>query len=114
MPTPVTPGGVKLNLAGREIVLPALSLRHVRDVHQTGLITTLAGLGRGLPTPEQVDAIVDLMLLALSRSEATKEIGKEELLDRIDAGNIEEVFNAICQGSGLVKVAPGEAAGPKS
>lgn len=114
----IAPGGVKLNLSGREIVLPSFSLRLLRHYTEAGAVEKLNDLVKTqrLPTVEEIDLIAEMVEAASKRG--ADPLAKEELLERIDMGNWGEVLLAVFRATGLEVAKPGapagEAASPKS
>lgn len=105
-------GGVKLVLGGREFVVPPLSLRQVRSFTEDGTFDKVGKIGNRLPSVEELDVALDVIHAALKRS--YPDLGKDELLDLLDVGNLNDVMIAVCQAAGFEKVKPGEAVSPKS
>ena len=101
--------GTKVTMGGRDFILPPLTLKALRDLGPK--IKTLGDLN-GVPTPEQVDAIVALVHASAARN--YPELTPDDLLDLLDLGNLHEVFPALMSASGLRQGAPGEVVGPRA
>jgi hypothetical protein len=90
--------GEEIELGGEKYVVPALSLRQIRE-----LAPKLDKLdsGSGMPQEDQIGAVVDVLHAALSRN--YPEMKKDELLDLIDLGNMSALIKAAMRTSGLEK-----------
>lgn len=95
--------GVKVNLGGREFIAPPLNFRALRKIQPK--LADLTALG-AVPTPEQLQTVVEIVHLALVRN--YPELAIDELDDLLDLGNIPDVLAAIMAASGLEKTVPGE------
>lgn len=97
--------GNTVNLGGTQYVVPPLSFKQLRML--LGKISLISTIG-GVPTDEQMDAIIDVVLASLSRNypDATR----EQVEDMLDLGNAAPVIQAIMGASGLEQ---GEAVGSR-
>lgn len=102
--------GEEISLGGDKYVVPALSLRQIRELAPK--LDKLDAEGAGLPQAEQIGAVVDVMHAALSRN--YPDMTKEQLLDLIDLGNMGAMIKAAMRTSGLAekKVAAGAPTSP--
>lgn len=99
--------GNKLIISGREFVIPPLTLRSLKRLQpQLASLRVMSDM----PTPEQIDAMSEVVLAAINRN--YPEVTLEDLLDLIDLGNMSAVFQSVLSVSGFVKAAPGEATSP--
>ena len=96
--------GTTVKMGGRDFILPPLTLKALRRLGPT--IANLSDLA-GVPTPEQVDAMVELVHASAVRN--YPELTMDDLLDLLDLGNLPEVFPAVMAASGLKRSAVGEA-----
>ena len=101
--------GTKVNLGGRDFILPPLTLKALRQLGpKIGLLGSLSGM----PTEEQIDAMIEVAHASISRN--YPEITLDELGDLLDLGNLQDVFPAVMAASGLAKLPEGKAASPVS
>jgi hypothetical protein len=101
--------GELVELGGKEFVVPALSLRQIRELAPK--LDQLDSDAAGLPSVDQISIVVDVLHAALSRN--YPELTKEDLVDLIDLGNMSALIKAAMRTSGLEKkVRPGAAASP--
>lgn len=98
--------GTKVNLGGRDFVLPPLTLKSLRLLGPK--IALLSDLN-GVPTTEQVDVMVEIVHASAVRN--YPDLTPDDLLDLLDLHNIKEVFPAVMAASGLKQVPMGEVAG---
>jgi len=101
--------GVRLNLGGREYVVPPLNFAALRRLEHD--IQTVQGLS-GIPTGEAIDAVVRIAHAAISRN--YPDITVEDMAELIDMGNITHVLNAVMGVSGLREGKAPAAAGTES
>ena len=90
--------GAKLVLGGREFIVPPLNFKALRAL--TPKLGILAGLG-AVPTSEQFDVVVDLVHAALTRN--YPDMGKDELEELLDLGNLSTALEAVMGASGMVR-----------
>jgi hypothetical protein len=103
----VTFDGVEVKLGGKKLTVPPLSFKLLRKYQEK--LATLGNLSN-IPTPTQVDVVIDVMLEAIQRN--YPDYTKDELESNLDIGNMKEVFHAVMSVSGLMGVsAEGEGAG---
>lgn len=95
--------GVKINLGGREFVMPPLTLKHLR-LHGP-IITGLQAM-TDVPDAEQCDGILTLLTAALSRN--YPDLTREDLEDLVDVVNLKPAFLAMVGQSGMTQVKAGE------
>lgn len=88
--------GVKLNLGGRDFVAPPLNFKALRQL--TPKLAILAAMN-DVPTNEQTDVVLDVVLAALVRN--YPELTRDELEDRLDLANLTRALEAIMGASGL-------------
>lgn len=101
--------GEEIELGGEKYIVPALSLRQIRELAPK--LDKLDSTEAGLPQLEQITAVVDVLHAALSRN--YPEMTQDQLLDLIDLGNMSALIAAAMRTSGLEKkVAPREPASP--
>ncbi len=98
--------GTKVTMGGREFILPPLTLKALRSLGpKIKLLSSLADV----PTPEQVDVMVELVHASAVRN--YPEITPDDLLELLDLGNLTEVFPAVMAASGLKKRMGGDGQG---
>lgn len=97
--------GTELNLGGTDYIVPPLNLASLEDFQER--IKTYSG---GIDS-KSVELVVDVAHAAIKRN--YPEVTKEQLKEWIDLGNIQEVFEAVMNISGLTKrMQVGEATAP--
>ena len=89
--------GVKIEMGGREFILPPLTLGVLKRMG-----SRLSGLTKieGVPDPETIDLMADIIHASMVRN--YPEVTKEEVLDLVDLGNLQQTFMAVLGNSGLV------------
>lgn len=90
--------GVKVSLSGREFTLPPLTLGALKKIGDK--ISILSEMST-VPTPEQIDAMCQIILSSVNRN--YPEVTQDELLELIDLGNLKSVFEAVLGASGIVR-----------
>ncbi|MEN6476126.1 MAG: hypothetical protein ABFD81_19080 [Syntrophaceae bacterium] len=90
--------GAKINLGGRDFIVPALSLGWIK--RNKDLLNSIAiPIDGSIIPPDAVDAVLSTIHAALQRN--YPDITIDELGDLIDLGNFAKVFRAIAGQSGL-------------
>ena len=90
--------GVKINLGGREFVAPPLNFKALRLLTpKLGLLATMGDV----PTGEQIDVVIDVVLAALSRN--YPDLTRDDLEALLDLANLATALTAIMGASGLEK-----------
>lgn len=95
--------GVLVDLGGRKFTVPPLNLKALKSLAPK--IENLKVM-KEIPTPEQIDDIVDILHAAFARN--YPEITKEDLLDLVDLGNLLRIFPAVLTNSGMEQRPTGE------
>ena len=104
--------GQKVNLGGRDFVVPPLNLRALRILGpRFAELASLSG-NTAVFDPASLDTMVDIIHAAIVRN--YPEITKDELSDLLDMGNLGPVFQAVAAQSGMRQVSPGEALAPRN
>lgn len=98
--------GVRINLGGRDFVAPPLNFKALRQL--TPKLAILASMG-DVPTNDQTDVVLDVVLAALTRN--YPDLTREELEDLLDLANLAKALEAIMGASGLERTT-GEAPAP--
>lgn len=95
--------GVKMRVGGRDLVIPALTIKQVRSLRAQ--FDTMQSIGNAAPNDDQIGAITEVIHSAVVRNypDMTQE-GLEELLD---LSTMQAVVKAIMGQSGL-ETTPGE------
>lgn len=88
--------GVEVSLGGKPYVIPPLSLKLIRK-YQSQLQTI--GVIKGVPGPEQLDLIFDILHDAILRN--YPDMTKDTLEELVDITNMPILFKAIMGQSGL-------------
>jgi hypothetical protein len=89
--------GVQIRMGGREFLVPPLNLKTIRRLEPK-----LANLSTVNPSdPSNLDDVVEIVHAALSRN--YPDLGRDEIEDLLDMGNLNEVIVAIMGISGLKK-----------
>jgi queuine/archaeosine tRNA-ribosyltransferase len=97
--------GTVVSLGGTDYTVPPLSFKQLRKM--LGKINLIGGIG-GVPTDEQMNAIVEVVHSALARN--YPDLTTDQVDDMLDLGNASRVVQAIMGVSGLE---PGEATGSR-
>jgi hypothetical protein len=98
--------GQKVNLGGRDFVVPPLNLRALRILGPRFAELSQNAVA-GVIGPDQIDTMIEVVHAAMVRN--YPEITKEELEDLLDMGNIARVFQAVAAQSGMKQAPSGEA-----
>lgn len=85
--------GIPTTLGDKTFVVPPLSFRALQELQDR-----LASFNGGVD-PESVALVVDATFMSLKRN--YPDITREELLDVLDVGNMQEVMEAVMDVSGL-------------
>lgn len=88
--------GAKITLGGKEYIMPAMSLRSIKE--KVGAINDISAKG-GVPTPEDVDVMAELVHTCLKRNYPDIEL--DFILDSVDMGNVRGLVKQALTGSGL-------------
>lgn len=88
--------GKEISLGDLKLVVPAISLGKLKALQPRLAKLDLSG---GMPSPDDLDTIVDMALAALQRN--YPEMTREDLEDLIDLGNMKQVIDAVAGQSGL-------------
>lgn len=100
--------GQKFTIGGTEYVVPALSLKALKDFSKDGTLKILSGM-TATPSEEEVDAAIRVIHAAFSRNYP---LTIEAIADMVDMANLKPLTSSIFGASGLVKVQPGETPSP--
>lgn len=96
--------GRKMRLGTETYIVPPLSLRGLKT-HEK--LIDKVQTDQSMTSGDKVDAIATVALCALNRN--YPHMNLETLLDVVDVGNLQELFEAVMAQSGLVKAPAGEA-----
>ena len=99
--------GVKLRIGRGEYVVPALTVRQLKQFRPV-----LAGMARfqsADPTDEDMDQVMGMVHAALSRN--YPDLTVEQLGDMVDLRSLPAIVKAIAGQTGLDRAQPGAAAG---
>lgn len=99
--------GVKVNIGDSTYIVPPLSFKALRLLK--GKLRLLTDIGN-IPEDEQLDAVLDVVLMALNRNYPM--MTREDLEDIIDLANLRVLITAIMGVSGLEQTR-GEAESPE-
>jgi hypothetical protein len=88
--------GMKIRMGGVEYEVPPLNFNSLKKL--TGKLRDFKV--DGIPTPEQMDVIIEVVFLAMRRN--YPEMTQETLGDLIDMGNAFTIFQAVMGQSGMV------------
>jgi hypothetical protein len=105
--------GVDLKLRdGREYRLPPLDVRTLRKFSKDGRLATAMSIKRGgLPSGEQLDAVVSLLLAGFQAN--YPDLSEDEVEGLLDMGNLVPVMEALFAATGYKDgLTPGEAPAP--
>jgi len=100
--------GITVTLGGEARTLPPLTLRALRKLNPK--LRLLADLTSGLPTEEQIEAIVAVVHESLSRN--YPDVTADQVEEWLDMGNLGVTLAAVMAVAGLERktaAAPGEA-----
>lgn len=100
--------GVQIRIGGEDYVIPPLNFKQLKALKSKLDFKTEPG---ALISDEQMDAMIEVIHAAMSRN--YPQYTKEQVEEMIDLGNMNAVFSAVMNSSGLVKK-PGEEKGPES
>jgi alkylhydroperoxidase/carboxymuconolactone decarboxylase family protein YurZ len=95
--------GVRINLGGRDFVVPPLTLGALRALQPQ--FKELANIGP-LPSGEQIDAAAEVIHRALRRN--YPDVTLDEILELVDVRAFPDVLAAICGASGLTQREAGD------
>lgn len=98
------PGNI-VNIGGKDYTVPPLSFKQLRRLLDK---ITLIGTIEGVPSDEQMGAIVEVVHTALARN--YPDLTPEQVEDMLDLGNSGKVVQSVMGASGLE---PGEATGSR-
>jgi hypothetical protein len=96
--------GVRLNLGGRDFVVPPLTLKSLRKM--ANRLSALRTMG-DIPTDDEVEVVVEIVHAAMVRN--YPDLTTDDVEELMDMANLKSVMLAVLQGSGLSRSAPGEA-----
>lgn len=96
--------GIKINLGGKEFIVPALNFRQIKAIQND--IRKLENMAGGMVTDEEMQTMAKVVQMALSRN--YPEVTEDELLDMLDLRNAPRVVEAIMGISGFEKAQSGE------
>lgn len=107
--------GQKLNLGGRDFIVPPLNIKALRILgprfNQLQKIADSGDLAE-MFNGDNLDTLVDVVHAAIVRN--YPDVTREEMEDLIDLANLQPLFMSICGQSGLQQKGPrGEAKGPR-
>jgi ribosomal protein L18E len=97
--------GKTIKAGGKEWIIPALTFKQLKRLRDK--LSKLSIKSNGIPEPEQLDVIVEVVHASLSRN--YPEVTLEEVEDMIDMDNVLTVLGAVMGQSGLVQAQSGEA-----
>jgi hypothetical protein len=101
--------GTTVMMGGQGWVIPPLNLKSVRKIQP--LIPVLNAMD--IASPEAVDAMVELVFIALQRN--YPDVTKDQVEDMVDLGNLQGIVNAVMNVSGLgPKAMTGAAPAPEA
>ena len=96
--------GVKLNLGGRDYIVPPLNFKSLKTIRpKLKELTAATGM---IPDEGQLETVIDVVQLALQRNYPS--ITREELEDAVDLDNLKEIIQAIMGISGLLREVPSD------
>lgn len=91
--------GQTITIAGIDYVVPALNFKALKSLRpQIKLLESMQG-SDALPTDEQFDAIVDVVLAAINRNYPS--LDRDALSSMIDLGNAQAILRACLSASGV-------------
>ena len=90
--------GVVVRIGNKELVVPPLNFKILRKIQPK--LQQLTTVGQ-VPDDEQIDSILEVVHLAVSRN--YPEMTREELEELVDLGNLPAIIGAIMGVSGLEK-----------
>jgi len=91
--------GVKVNLAGHELIIPPLNMAGHKKAEP--LIHSLSD--SSISSHTRVQNMLEIIRLSVRRNYAPEVLSDETLDDIIDLGNINVAFDAVMGVSGMVK-----------
>jgi hypothetical protein len=97
--------GIPVFLDGRELIVPALSVRQFRD--NIGLLVEPIGEVKPENVAERIGKFMPIIGMALRRN--YPDLTDDTLLDMIDLDSFPEIIRAVQAASGMKAVRPGEA-----
>jgi len=89
-------GGEWVEMSGKEYKIPPLNFKALREVQ--GKVTQIGAI-KGVPTPEQMDIVVDVVYMAMRRN--YPDMKRETVEDILDVGNMMPVFAAVMRVAGF-------------
>lgn len=100
--------GVKVSMGGRDFVVPSLTLKSLKSL--SSKLEILSSMG-GIPTPDQIDAMVSVIHCAMVRN--YPELSTQDVEELLDLSNLQTTFLSVMAASGLQRK-QGEAESPQS
>ena len=97
--------GAKVQMGGKDYVVPALSFRQVKALQDK--IGALSGNMSSMLDPAQMEVIIEIVHASLSRN--YPELTIDDVSDLLDMRNAPRVFLSIMGQSGFEEAKPGEA-----
>jgi len=97
-------GGVWVAMGLEEYRIPPLGFGAIRELQDR--LSALQGM-TSMPSESQMAVVSEIVLMAMKRNYPS--ITLEEVMDKLDLGNFQAVFNAVLGQSGYREAAPGEA-----
>jgi len=94
--------GRKMQLAGREMVVPSLSVKKIRSLFADDARLKLMASAHELPPMEQIDALLDICASALGRNYPEVDAGWLE--ENLGPGELNALVLAVLQESQLLQV----------
>lgn len=107
--------GTKMNLGGREFIVPPLNIRGLRLLGPKFDSITKACMGAGVSALLSVEVLDDMMEVihtAIVRNYPN--VTKDELEDLVDLDTLPKLFQAVAAQSGMQQAVPGEVTAPKA
>lgn len=93
--------GEKMRLGEEEYTVPPLNLRMIRKLHESGVLAKVPASRLGLLiSVENLDVALEVIHCALLRNYPG--LGREQLEDVVDMGNVEPLIRAALNAPGLV------------
>ena len=98
--------GVKMRVGGRELIIPALTIKQVRGLRSQ--FDAMQSIGDNVaPTDEQIGAVTEVIHSAVVRN--YPDLTLDDLEELLDLSTMQAVVKAIMGQSGLEVVSSGEA-----
>lgn len=95
--------GVKMRVGGRELIVPALTIKQVRSLRAE--FDQMQGIKDAAPTDDQIGAVTRVIHSAVVRN--YPDMTQDDLEELLDLSTMQAVVKAIMGQSGL-EVTPGE------